>query len=252
MKKRLLRPRLELHTTEDIDGSSKISNRGKPYMVVNSGKLNNEINQVMQLPDKSLHYTYGTKNLLPVDIEEIEHWFHEYNENPVNNPGHLWLHCPGQRLRVGLVQCGGMKQPQTVEAKDLYQGELFKKSRAWVERNCDEWGILSAKHSLVLPDEKLAPYDQTLQKMGPQWRFGWAQSTSHRIYTTWGEDTDYVLLAGELYRLPFDRENFRGIPDRVTFEAPMAGLGLGEQLSWLKKQLEEPKKGRRRGKQKTH
>jgi hypothetical protein len=65
-------------------------------------------------------------------------------------------------MRVGLVGCVKSKQSQAAPARELYVSPLFRGRRAWVERTCDRWFILSAKHGLVEPDRVLAPYDEIL------------------------------------------------------------------------------------------
>lgn len=41
---------------------------------------------------------------------------------------------------------------------------LFRGRRAYVERTCDRWFVLSAKYGLVESETVVAPYDQTLTK----------------------------------------------------------------------------------------
>jgi hypothetical protein len=60
-------------------------------------------------------------------------------------------------MRVGLVGCVKTKQPRVAPAQELYTSPLFRRRRAWVERTCDRWFILSAKHGLVEPGRVLAP-----------------------------------------------------------------------------------------------
>lgn len=65
--------------------------------------------------------------------------------------------------RVGLVSCTSKKLKHAAPARELYAASPnFRKWVAWVERSCDRWFVLSAKHHLVHPDEVLAPYDKTL------------------------------------------------------------------------------------------
>uniref|UniRef100_UPI0038B36EF6 DUF6884 domain-containing protein n=1 Tax=Agromyces humi TaxID=1766800 RepID=UPI0038B36EF6 len=48
--------------------------------------------------------------------------------------------------KIGLVGCAAQKLRRPAPARDLYVSQLFRKSSAYVEWNCDAWFILSAKH----------------------------------------------------------------------------------------------------------
>jgi hypothetical protein len=64
-------------------------------------------------------------------------------------------------MRVGLVGCVKTKQPGSAGTGAVHFAAVSGR-RAWVERTCDRWFILSAKHGLVEPGRVLAPYDETL------------------------------------------------------------------------------------------
>lgn len=80
------------------------------------------------------------------------------------------------RSTVALVACAAAKLDHPAPAKDLYVSSLFRKSRAYAERNADAWYILSAKHGLVSPAATIEPYDLTLNSMaiadGRRWATG--------------------------------------------------------------------------------
>jgi hypothetical protein len=56
------------------------------------------------------------------------------------------------RMRLGLVGCVKPKLPHAAPARELYTSALFWGRRVYVERTCDRWFILSAKHALVDPE----------------------------------------------------------------------------------------------------
>jgi hypothetical protein len=68
--------------------------------------------------------------------------------------------------RIGLLGCVKEKAYEPRRSRDLYLSTLFEGRRAYVERSCDQWWILSAEHGLVSPDEGLAPYDLSLKNAG--------------------------------------------------------------------------------------
>lgn len=132
-------------------------------------------------------------------------------------------------MKIGLVGCGKSKLGYAAEACELYTGALFQKSRAYVERYCDEWGILSAKYGLILPSTQIPPYNVTLTRMERGKRMRWCETTFQAIVEQWGVKASYTVLAGEPYLCAT-----AGL-DAVY---PLAGLGIGERLRWLNKALE--------------
>ena len=138
---------------------------------------------------------------------------------------------------IALVACSKKKLGYPAPAKDLYQGALFKKARAWAEANADEWYILSAEHGLVFPDQVLEPYDRTL----PAHRYDWTtmvigqlrwRSSLYRL--AHNEKFKVVFLASERYRKTI--AYILNLTKNVWVVTPLAGLPIGRQLQWLDQQ----------------
>ena len=132
--------------------------------------------------------------------------------------------------RIGLVGCVKKKQGLAVPARDLYVSTLFWGRRAYVERSCDTWWILSAKHGLVHPLEVLAPYDMTLKDMGRDERRKWSRQVLKDLESLGNPQPGDVfeIHAGSEYR------NF-GLVDGVRklgceVDIPTEGLRIGVQL----------------------
>jgi hypothetical protein len=104
-------------------------------------------------------------------------------------------------MRVGLVGCVKSKQSQAAPARELYVSPLFRGRRAWVERTCDRWFILSAKHGLVEPGRVLAPYDETLTDLPRTARRSWSALIIRALEEALGEVSGVVmeLHAGSAY-----------------------------------------------------
>lgn len=135
---------------------------------------------------------------------------------------------------IYLISCVAEKAAQACAAKDLYQSTLFRLSRAFAEkyvdpRNGDRWYILSAWWGLLDPEDEIAPYDLTLNKMSKADRQRWAAYVIEQLERIPGvENACLVFLAGSRYReflLPWAG---------ARAEIPLQGLKIGEQLSWLK------------------
>lgn len=117
-----------------------------------------------------------------------------------------------------------------MRARDLYQGELFKRARRVAEQWGDRWYILSAEHGLVDPTQYLAPYDKALSKMTRDQRKSWSREVAWTITTILEPDEDVVIFAGTPYR-EFLVPELERAGHRVF--VPLAGLGIGQQLSAL-------------------
>jgi hypothetical protein len=134
-------------------------------------------------------------------------------------------------VRIALVSCVKSKQPSPAPAKDLYTSPLFRGTRAFAEANADAWYILSAEHGLLHPDQVIAPYERTLNKMGKAARQEWAERVQGQLAAVLPPRAEVIVLAGERYReglVPF-LEN-RGYQVSI----PLEGLPFGRQLQRLK------------------
>jgi hypothetical protein len=135
---------------------------------------------------------------------------------------------------VALISCGKNKRAERSAAKDLYLGELFKKTRALVEKNGQPFRILSALHGLVKPGQELDPYDFTLNGQSKVDKREWAERVVAELAKGDPNEIRFVIYAGRDYRDPL-------VPmlQALGFEVeiPLLGMEIGEQLSHLKKQL---------------
>jgi hypothetical protein len=131
------------------------------------------------------------------------------------------------KMRVGLVACCGHKKDGRHQAGEIYQSALFKKSRAWVEANCDTWMILSARHGLLSPRDEISTYDMTLNDMSAEQKRAWSEKVRHQLKQFSGDEL--VVLAGK---------NYCGWTDGFDVTRPLEGMGIGQQLQFLTKENE--------------
>lgn len=127
------------------------------------------------------------------------------------------------RQHIVLVACCGKKLSYAAPAKDLYQSELFRKSRRYAEQHGDKWLILSALHGVVHPDATIEPYDVTLNDMGADARRQWSNKIAKQLQDY--QNDQITVLAGSAYCGWVNQFN------NVT--RPMEGLGIGQQLAYL-------------------
>ena len=76
-----------------------------------------------------------------------------------------------------LILVGGVKSKHnhTSAAQDLYNSRLWRCRRAYAERSGFPWYILSAKHGLLAPETKIAPYDLALADLPAAERRAWSR-----------------------------------------------------------------------------
>ncbi|MFF2244294.1 DUF6884 domain-containing protein [Arthrobacter sp. NPDC058130] len=133
-----------------------------------------------------------------------------------------------------MVACAAAKLDRPDPARELCVSQLFRKASAYAEATCDRWYILSAKHGLVHPDTIIEPYDVRLgaRTPGAPPVHGWAARVRDQLAAEFAglEGVTIVALAGEQYRTAL-----QDVPWPV--EVPMKGLGIGQQLGWLTRQL---------------
>jgi hypothetical protein len=134
--------------------------------------------------------------------------------------------------RIGLVGCVKSKLPYPAPARDLYTSSLFRGRRAYVERTCDGWFVLSAKHGLVEPDRMVEPYDETLKDADRAHRRRWSAAVLSSLGEALGNVQGIVFEAhaGHNY---LDYGLAHGLMARgAKVERPTEHLGLGRQLAF--------------------
>jgi hypothetical protein len=131
---------------------------------------------------------------------------------------------------VVLIACCKGKLDYEAPARDLYTGDLFRKSVAYAEHRGLRWAVLSAAYGVVQPDVPLSPYDVTLLTMSRRQREDWGIKVSSQIQLLFPLQT-FVVLAGRHYRTIWT--------DSVVCEFPLQGMGIGRQKQWLMRQVQE-------------
>jgi hypothetical protein len=133
--------------------------------------------------------------------------------------------------RVILVGCVKLKLDRAAPARELYVSPLWRRRREYAERRGGEWLILSAKHGLVDPERRIAPYDLALSDLSADERRKWGGRVIGQLEDRLGSltGTTFDIHAGSAYRRAIEP----GILERGgTVTAPLEGLGMGEQLAW--------------------
>jgi hypothetical protein len=137
-----------------------------------------------------------------------------------------------RKNRIGLVGCVKKKQSRPAPAEDLYTSPLFRGRRAYVERTCERWLILSALHGVVRPDAVLEPYNVTLNDASQAERRSWATKVLRQLDAELGTcaGLTFEIHAGSNYA---DYGLESGLRARsAAVDRPTFGLSMGRQLSF--------------------
>jgi len=133
-----------------------------------------------------------------------------------------------------LISCSSSKSANRSKVENLYTSSLFKKSLDYAKSlNPSGIYILSAKHDLLKLDQKIFPYNQTLDKMSIAQRKEWSNKVLKKLKRVVNLKKDKVIfLAGGKYR--------EFLINQITnYEIPMKGLGIGQQLGFLKSKAKQ-------------
>ena len=139
-----------------------------------------------------------------------------------------------------LIGCGARKLDHAAPARDLYIGPLFRAARIYAEASGLPWAILSARYGLVMPEQVIEPYDYRLVHRAYR---AWSRHITHHLL---GEQIRAWLGAGQPRAqvhagVAYTRWLAAALDDAhlpVWGGAPLAGLQVGQRLSWYRQRRE--------------
>ena len=127
-------------------------------------------------------------------------------------------------MRVTLIQCTNTKRSGTHKARDLYdESNYFCIMREWARSTENPWYILSAKHGLVEPLQRLTDYNER----------GLSVDQCKEIAETLDNAgvTEVLITAGKDYTDPLTPELERLGIDVIEV---CRGMRIGERMAELK------------------
>lgn len=141
-------------------------------------------------------------------------------------------------MEIGLVSCTKSKRDHAAKPADLYmESAFFSKAREYVERNHDDWYILSAKHHLLEPEgPPIEPYDDTLSGAPVGAKRDWAKTVHGQL------QDEALLIGGNELVFHAGRDYYDELlpllqDEPVETSTPTDGLRYGETLSWYNNHL---------------
>lgn len=138
---------------------------------------------------------------------------------------------------IALVGCTSRQHIQAMPARWLYHSEWFVRAAAVAETSTAGWYILSARYGLLHPDQKIAPYDLLLTDLSPSQRQVWAAAVIQSLSQILRPNDRVLALTDSVYAAPL-LPLLANTAWRIT--APLAGLNLTGQISWMDNALDNP------------
>lgn len=134
---------------------------------------------------------------------------------------------------ITLVGCGWRNDDYPAVAEDLYGSLLFRASIEVASALPGEWGVLSALHGLLSPNDLVVPCDLLLQSMSASERSHWGEKVFRQIVKRFnpGPSDIIVVLAGKEYAKEIVM-HFKA--RKILCLEPLDGLSLDYQLATLK------------------
>lgn len=139
------------------------------------------------------------------------------------------------KCSITLISCVNGKQSSAAPAAELYNSPWWKTALQFAEMTGANWYALSARHGIVHPDSILEPYNETLKGQPIAKRRQWSKMVVEQLEEiAHPKGAEIVFIGGKRYR-EFVIPQLLSIPDKLyTTRAPLAGLGIGYQMQWLK------------------
>lgn len=109
-----------------------------------------------------------------------------------------------QAKSLGLISCTKAKQNYPCKACEMYSAsDLFKKAYRYATKNYSAIAILSAKYGLLLPSDKIEPYNITLKDMSNKEVKEWANKVFGQMREQFNlnEFSEVFFHAGKNYRI---------------------------------------------------
>lgn len=145
-------------------------------------------------------------------------------------------------MKIVLISCTKSKDKEATKsnplpANKLYTGTAFKKAYQYARQlTPDRIYILSAKHGLLKPDDKVCYYDDTLKDKPSQERKLWAENVLDQLRKeklNLNKD-EFIILAGQTYC-----KDLTGPGKIAIYKTPYEGKRIGEILHFLNQELDE-------------
>jgi hypothetical protein len=131
---------------------------------------------------------------------------------------------------IALISCVSKKCLYKTEAKNMYTSPLFVKSLKYANDilKPNKIFILSAKYGLLNINEKIEPYNETLNDKKQKEKRKWANDVMNQLMKECDLNNDRFIF---LERKNYYEKLILSLPNN---EILMENLQIGKKLQWLK------------------
>ena len=137
--------------------------------------------------------------------------------------------------RVGLIATARKKAAYPAPVVDFYCSPLFIRTLEYAKQHYDRFYFFNTKDGLLLPDDIMVPYHLSIKNFSKEQKKAWAQSVVQDLLKLELPECITLYLHGGLVYREFLEPELKACG--FTYEVPLRGYGIGEQLNWYKQQL---------------
>jgi hypothetical protein len=138
--------------------------------------------------------------------------------------------------KIGLVAPPKRRRGGIYRAREQFDlSPLFRRARDFCDREYGEWHIITVQHGLIAPHQVIGGDDPALHKLSAAERWLWADGIARQLQARLersAESHTFVLYASQRYAMLLSRA-----APFATFELPLAGMSLGQQIRWYEQRL---------------
>jgi len=113
----------------------------------------------------------------------------------------------------------------------MYTSPRFRLSQLLADRLNLQYFIVSAKHGLLVPSQKIEPYELNLGSFNNEQRVAWARDVLNQMLSTFKEANHVILLADDEYAAPL-KDAFQ--QKNISVLRPLEGFAKETRLALLK------------------
>jgi hypothetical protein len=139
--------------------------------------------------------------------------------------------------RIGLVAPAKRRRGGIYRAREQFDpSPVFRRARDYCDREYGEWHVVTVMHGLIQPHQVIGGDDPALHKLSAAERWQWAETIAEQLRARIERSAEplvFVLYASQRYADLLARA-----APFATFELPLSGMRLGQQIRWYEQRLQ--------------
>ena len=133
-------------------------------------------------------------------------------------------------MKIAFIGCAKKKKSHKCKVEEMYSpSTLFRLTLQYCKQHFDKIFILSAKYGVLQLNDKIEPYNITLNKMSKQKRVIWGVKILNWINSNLDIYDEIYIFAGKNYY------KYINIYNKINL--PFGNMKMGERVKWLKERI---------------